>query len=325
MRVSILIPCKEINNYIRESISYILKLNFQDFEILLLPDEEQQENFSKTKIIPTGPVGPAQKRDLAISFAQGEILAFLDDDAYPRVDWLKNALIHFLDQQIAAVGGPAITPETDSFAQKISGAAFLSKFSGGNPERYWPVGKIRNIDDWPSVNLIVRKSDFLSVGGFDSKYWPGEDTQLCLNLIKKLNKKIIYDPSVLVYHHRRPGLLNHLKQIGGYGLHRGFFAKKMPETSFRLKYFIPSVFFIFAVLGWILLFLPFLFKMAYIIVWLAYLLALVISAADIYSKMKDFKVALAAIPYIFLTHIYYGLRFILGFIFIKNLDSQLRK
>lgn len=323
-KVSIIIPVKEINDYIRESVPWILNLDYENFEILILPDAKSEEKFGKTTLIPTGKVGPAEKRDLGSKYAGGEILAFLDDDAYPRKDWLKNAVYHFRNSNIAAVGGPAVTPDNNSFGQKVSGAVFLSKLSGGNPERYWPAGEPKEIDDWPSVNLLVRKTDFLRVGGFNSEFWPGEDTKLILDLIKKLNKKIIYDPRVFIWHHRRSGLLNHLRQVGGYGIHRGFFAKKYPETSFKLKYFIPAGFFIFVVLGWILLFFPHPFKFAYFSIWLIYLLALIVSFFDIYLKIKDIKVTLAAISYIFLTHLYYGWRFIKGFVFTKNLKSQLR-
>jgi len=312
MLVSIIIPVKEINDYIRESIPHILKLDYNDFEILIFPDIESREIFEKTKIIPTGEIGPAEKRNLSLKYARGEILAFLDDDAYPRSDWLKNAVRHFRDPDVAAVGGPAVTPESDSFWQKVSGAVFLNRLSGGNPERYWPIGGIREVDDWPSVNLLVRKSDFLKVSGFNSKFWPGEDTKLCLDLTKELNKKIIYDPNVLVYHHRRSGLKRHLKQVGGYGLHRGFFAKKYPGNSFKLKYFIPSFFFIFVIFGWVLLLLHSLFRLIYLGFWVSYILALAFSVFSIYKKTKDLKISLVAIPYIFLTHLCYGFRFIQG-------------
>lgn len=55
---------------------------------------------------------------------------------HPRSDWLKNAVRHFDDPNIAAVGGPAVTPPDDSFWQRVSGAVFLSKIGGGCPERY---------------------------------------------------------------------------------------------------------------------------------------------------------------------------------------------
>ena len=82
-RVSIIIPCKEIGDYARESIEHCLKLDYPDFEILVLPDAKSTLNLLGVRIIPTGPVGPAEKRDLAASKADSELLAFIDDDAYP--------------------------------------------------------------------------------------------------------------------------------------------------------------------------------------------------------------------------------------------------
>ena len=311
MKFSIIIPVKEINDYIRELMPKILAMDYSDFEILILPDIASSEVFPKTKIIPTGKVGPSQKRNLALQYADGEILAFLDDDGYPQSDWLKNAIKHFADSHVAAVGGPAVTPESDSFWQKVSGAVFLSKISGGNPARYWPIGKVKEVDDWPSVNLLVRKSDFAAVNGFNCAFWPGEDTKLCLDLTKA-NKKIIYDPEVLVYHHRRAGLKKHLKQVGGYGLHRGYFAKKYPENSCKLKYFLPSLFLISIVFSWLLGLYFFWARLFFVVVWFFYFLALIVAFFDINQKIKDFRVSLAALPYILLTHLVYGYKFLQG-------------
>lgn len=324
LKVSIVIPVKEVNDYIRESVPRILELDYKDYEILIFPDAKGNEEFEKTRIIPTGHVGPAEKRDLAVKYAEGEILAFLDDDAYPEKDWLEKAVRHFENPDVVAVGGPAVTPPHDSFWQKVSGAVFLSRLSGGSPERYWPAGKIKEVDDWPSVNLLVRKSDFEAVGGFDSAYWPGEDTKLCLDLVEKIGKKIIYDPDVRVYHHRRPGLKRHLRQVGSYGLHRGFFAKKYPRTSLKLNYFLPSFFFGFVLFGWICLFLPYPAKLAYPLAWIVYSAALLFSFCDIISKERNVMVALATLPYIFLTHVWYGFRFLKG-LATKDLKSKLRK
>ena len=311
MKVSIVIPVKEINDYIRESILRILELDYADFEILIFPDEKSDGIFEKIIIIPSGKTGPAQKRNLALQHAAGEILAFLDDDAYPEKGWLSKAVLHFGYSEVAAVGGPAITPENDSFWQKVSGAVFLSKISGGNPARYWPIGGVKQIDDWPSVNFLVRKSDFAAVGGFNCAFWPGEDTKLCLDLTKA-NKKIIYDPEVLVYHHRRAGLKKHLKQVGGYGLHRGYFAKKYPENSRKLKYFLPSIFLISIVAGWLLGLYFFWARLLFVLLWLIYGLALLVAFFDINQKIKNIKVSLATLPYILLTHLVYGYKFLQG-------------
>ncbi|HCP08753.1 MAG TPA: hypothetical protein DIT25_03085 [Candidatus Moranbacteria bacterium] len=173
------------------------------------------------------------------------------------------------------------------------------------------------------MNLSVRKSDFERVGGFSSEYWPGEDTKLCLDLVKN-SKNILYDPQLIAYHHRREGLLRHLKQVGGYGIHRGFFAKKFPETSFQFKYFIPSFFAGFAVFGAIFSFLWPAVRPLYFLGMSAYFLALLKALWDILKYEKNIPVALHSLYYIFFTHLAYGFRFIQGFVFTKKLKSKLR-
>lgn len=325
MKVDIIIPVKRINDYIHESVPQILNLDYEDYGIIILPDMSNGESFPKTRIIPTGNIGPAEKRNLALKLSTADILAFIDDDAYPRGDWLKNAVKHFKNSDIAAVGGTAITPPKDSFWQRVSGAVFLSQIGGGNPERYWPIGDIREIDDWPSVNLLVRREVFEAIGGFNSAYWPGEDTKLCLDIIK-LGKKIIYDPSIIVWHHRREGLIRHLRQIGRYGFHRGFFAKRFPATSRKFKYFLPSFFVTFLAAGAFLLLMKnsFLNQLYYAGI-SVYFLALVFAFYQIFDKERDFSISLVSLFYIFFTHIWYGIRFLQGYLFTKDLKSKLRK
>jgi glycosyltransferase involved in cell wall biosynthesis len=327
IKYSFIIPVKEVNDYIRESVPKILKIAREDYEIIIYPDSgyETTEAWPKTRQIPSGR-GPAVKRNLAVRDAQGEFLVFIDDDAYPREDILNILDEDFSDEKIAAVGGPAITPGSDSFLQKVSGAVFLSHFSGGFPERYVPVGKKHLVTDWPTVNLTVRKSAFMKAGGFDCNFWPGEDTKFCLDMIDKLKEKnnILYDPNVIVWHHRREGLLRHLKQVGGYGIHRGFFAKKYPKTSFKLRYFMPSLFLLFVIGGMILAHFSVFFEIVYILGWIVYGLAMLIVLFDITRRQKNLPIALYALIYVFLTHFVYGARFLQGFFFVKDLRSKLR-
>jgi len=324
MKVDIIIPAKQINSYIRESVPKILVLDYEEYSVIIFPDNFSGESFPRTRIIATGHTGPAQKRNLALKYSNADILAFLDDDAYPRKDWLKNAVRHFNNDAVAAVGGPAVTPRSDTFLQKVSGAVFLSRIGGGYPERYWPVGKPREVDDWPSVNLLVRKDVFEKINGFDSDYWPGEDTKLCLDIIKT-GGKIIYDPEVFVWHHRREGLKRHLRQIGRYGLHRGFFAKKLPETSRRFKYFLPSFFVLFLSIGSPLLLMNNFFINGLFFSSIGiYLLGLMFAFCEIFNKERDIAVSFFSLPYIVSTHIWYGIRFLQGFLLTKDLKSKLR-
>jgi GT2 family glycosyltransferase len=258
LSVAVIIPFQRYNDYVDETLTALenLEQKPKNLQVVLLPDapfsEQVNDSLKKRQltivVVSTGPVSPAIKRDRGAEITQSDVIALIDDDAYPKPDWLIQALPHFQNQEVTAVGGPQVTPPHDDFWQQVSGATFLSILNGGAMRsRYWPIASApREVDDWPSVNLLIRRTDFLAVGGFDSAYWPGEDTKLCLDLTQKLKKKMIYEPHAIVFHHRRAGLKRHLKQIGNYGLHRGFFAKTLPETSLRPIYFVPSLFTLFA-------------------------------------------------------------------------------
>lgn len=249
--VSIVIPCKAPTPYLTECLQACSELDYpkQLIQIIVLTDESAQISSPQVLCVPTGPVGPGKKRDLALSHCTGEIVAFIDDDTVPRWDWLRNAVRWFEDERIGAVGGPAPTPATDSLRRAASGAVYSSWLVAGTQSyRYFPaVG--RWVDDYPSCNLFIRKEVLTQVGGFDTAFWPGEDTILCAKITQDLKKKIWYDPDAVVYHHRRALFRGHLYQIQRYAEHRGYFVKRYPATSLRVPYFLPSCLVFFFIFG----------------------------------------------------------------------------
>ena len=308
--VSVIIPVKERNRYLKECITACQQLNYPDFEIIVLPDKKFKLPDKNVKIIPTGNLSPPEKRDIGIENARGKIIAFLDSDAFPLSQWLKYGVRYFGDNAIGAVGGPAITPPSDTFWPRVSGIIFSSFIVGGNCKfRYWPMPH-REVEDYPSCNLLVRSSVLKKIGGFNTVFYPGDDTILCSKIIHKAKKKIIYDPDVLVFHHRRPLFFKHFRQLAGYALHRGYFVRKFPQTSRKIPYFLPSVFVITVlVMGSLTAFLPFI--RPYYVTFLAIYGLLVLSTA---IKTMNYK----QIPVVFLgiiaTHITYGLWFIKGLV-----------
>ena len=154
------------------------------------------------------------------------------------------------------------------------------------------------------------------LGGFDTKFWPGEDTFLCLKIIKGLKKKIIYDPDVLVYHHRRSLFKGHLKQIANYAAHRGYFVKRFPETSLKFVYFLPSMLVFGLIIGLLLSFLNPAFKLIYISA-----VAIYLALAFILSISKDFRLTLLVFWGIMLSHLVYGIYFIKG-LFSRRLKEE---
>ena len=322
---SIIIPFKNWSSDLDECLIQIQKLSFKNFEVILLPDDPIEIPAAyqgmSISIIPTGAINPALKRDQGVSDSEGKYLAFIDDDAYPKNNWLDIAYKIFDTQpNTGAVGGPAITPNTDPFWARVSGAVFLSRFSGGFPERYIPKPPARVVNDWPSVNLIVRREIFEAVGGFGSEFWPGEDTLFCQKISQKTSKIILYEPELIIWHHRRKELQKHLRQIGNYGLHRGYFTKIFSGNSRKIIYFIPSLWVVFILTGFVVsLFIKWV-SIFYLAGWISYFIVLAISLKDI-CRYETKSVGYCAIPYILLTHLWYGIKFVQGLITTKLISS----
>jgi hypothetical protein len=159
----------------------------------------------------------------------------------------------------------------------------------------------------------VRRRDFLAAGGFNCRYYPGEDTKLCLELTKRLGKRIIYDPEVVVYHHRRPLFWEHFRQIGRYAIHRGYFVKAFPATSRRPLYFLPTVFVAGLLGGGIGALTPVrALRTAYVLALATYGAALGATWLDLVRRTRRPVLAAVATLGVVLTHLVYGVLFLKG-------------
>ena len=243
--VSVVIACPNGSWMLDECLAALERQTYRSFEVIVLPDGELAASQAgyPLSVIPTGKVRPAEKRNIGIKAAKGEIVAFIDDDAYPDSRWLESAVKYFGEPTIGALGGPGVTPPGDGFWARCGGRVYENIFVSGNYRYRYLGGRVRkDIDDYPSCNLFVRRDVLDAIGGYRTDFWPGEDTLLCEDIVRKAKKRIVYDPWTLVYHHRRPLFAAHLRQLGRYGFHRGYFVKRFPATSCRLSYFVPTMF-----------------------------------------------------------------------------------
>ncbi len=327
MRFSVIIPVRTITDNLKEAVSHLKKVKYYDFEVLIVLDEDIKVNFGpredRFKVLAVGPKSPGEKRNFAATQATGDVLAFIDDDAYPDSNWLRAAANIFeKNQDLYALGGPALTPQDAPVEEEMAGMLLESYLTGAGTTYRHRTSYKRWIDDFPSVNLFVKKAAFLEIGGFNKDFWPGEDTKLCLDLINKYGRKFLYDPEPIVFHHRRVLFKPYLEQIARYGMHRGYFARAYPKNSRKLSYFVPSVFILWSVLGLVhalfyMEYLPY-----YMLIMFLYLVLVFAESQKASIKKRSYK----AFQYMFLgiirTHITYGLNFLKGFFFKPSLELR---
>ena len=312
MKVSVVIPLRRLNAYVRESLAHLARQTYRDFDVYVVTDEPETIAYDGLVVhcLASGAVPPNYKRAMAAKQSDAEVVALLDDDAYPVPEWLAAAVAHFASDDVVAVGGPGVTPPEDPPSQQASGAIYASSLvSAGYVYRYLP-GTLRDVDDYPSCNLLVRREPFARHVGECLRYWPGEDTKLCMLLTTVERKRIVYEPRALVYHHRRPLFWGHFRQVWNYAVHRGFFAKRYPETSLRPQYFVPSTFLVGNVLALAALALLPGSRAMLGAVALAY--AALVTASALRSRGEAHVHAGLLALGIYMTHVTYGLGFLSG-------------
>jgi glucosyl-dolichyl phosphate glucuronosyltransferase len=222
IKVSIITSCytSERLKDIKQLIDSIASQTNQNFEALIVAERSielkdtianyiQEKGYLHIKVLfNTGPHGISAARNLAISQAEGDILAFVDDDAVVDYQWV-NAIIKSFegDESIVGVTGP-IKP----LWEKLSMVWFP-------PEFYWifsctsndPAEKIE-VRNGYGTNLSFDRRAFIKCGLFDpelgvkgrgKKGWqePGaEETELSIRITKSTGKRIIFNPDVRVEH-----------------------------------------------------------------------------------------------------------------------------
>ncbi|GAF90754.1 unnamed protein product, partial [marine sediment metagenome] len=113
--ITVIIPAKNEENYIDKCIEGIKAIDFNknQMEIIVVDNGSKDRTIniasnSGAKVIEVQDVTIGELRNYGAKVAKGEILAFLDADCIPHKKWLKNALWHFDNPDVACVGSEPI-------------------------------------------------------------------------------------------------------------------------------------------------------------------------------------------------------------------------
>lgn len=235
--VSAIVPLIELGDYGRRCIAALLE--HDGVEVVLIPDAAPADLDPRVVCVPSGPANTSVKRQLGLEASRGRYIALIDDDALPAGGW-PQAAIRVLEQEpdVGAVAGPTLTPDDEPELGQISFRLYASPLvSGPHRWRYAQVAA-RDVDDAPSVNLVLRREDAQAVR-LDTPWAFGEDTVVCERLVRA-GRRIRYVPDLVVLHSRRPLWRGHLRQLYRWSRRRGAFARAGGVNSLRPSYFAPT-------------------------------------------------------------------------------------
>jgi GT2 family glycosyltransferase len=224
-RISIVVCSYNGSRTIRDTLEGLDRLDYPDYEVIVVDDGSTDATpeiarSHDVKLISTPNQGLAAARNVGLAAASGEIVAYLDDDAYPDPDWLTYLAIGFTDSEVCGVGGPNLLPPEDGdVAECVANAP-------GGPAHVL-VGD-REAEHIPGCNMAFRKDWLLAVGGFDPQFrCAGDDVDLCWN-VQRIGGRIGFHAGALVWHHRRGSIARYWKQQLGYGKAEALLARKWP-------------------------------------------------------------------------------------------------
>ena len=158
--------------------------------------------------------GPATARNKGAEIAQGEFLAFTDDDCQPAPDWLKQFAQGFADAPSAMIGGKTINALNDNPFSAASQKLIDYLYDYYNPAK----GKDAF---FASNNIAMPAAGFQALNGFDVSFplAAAEDRDFCDRW--NLQLPMLYLPEAQVNHYHNLSLASFWKQHFGYG--RGAF------------------------------------------------------------------------------------------------------
>jgi cellulose synthase/poly-beta-1,6-N-acetylglucosamine synthase-like glycosyltransferase len=225
-RVSVVVCTHNGSRTIRECLEGLRRLDYPDLEVIVVDDGSSDGTAEivgeyDVRLISTENEGLSNARNIGLAAATGEIVAYLDDDAYPDPHWLHYLAAAFETSEHAGVGGPNIPPGGDGLI-----ADCIANAPGG------PIHVLlsdRVAEHIPGCNMAFRKDRLKAIGGFDPQFRvAGDDVDVCWRL-QECGWTLGFHPAAMVWHHRRNSVLTYWKQQRGYGRAEAMLKHKWPE------------------------------------------------------------------------------------------------
>ncbi len=224
-RVSVVVCTHNGEATLSQCLDRLRALSYPDFETIVVDDGSTDRSAEIAReqgatLVQTEHRGLSFARNAGVARASGEIVAFLDDDAYPDHDWLHYVAASLRDPGHAGMGGPNIPPEDDGLVAECVAAA-----PGG------PIHVLisdREAEHVPGCNMAFRKDALEEIGGFDERFRAaGDDVDVCWRLQER-GRTLGFSAGAVVMHRRRDSIGRYLKQQYGYGKAEALLERKWP-------------------------------------------------------------------------------------------------
>jgi GT2 family glycosyltransferase len=229
-RISVVVCTHNGAATLDECLQGVERLGYPDYETIVVCDGCSDDSAAIARrhgatVLEVEHRGLSAARNAGSLCAGGEVVAFLDDDAYPDPDWLHYLVAGLRDRHHGGVGGPNIPPPDAGLTAESVAVA-----PGG------PIHVLvsdREAEHVPGCNMAFRKRALEEIGGFDERFRvAGDDVDVCWRL-QEAGWKLGFSAGAVVMHHRRASVRGYLRQQFGYGKAEALLERKWPERYNR--------------------------------------------------------------------------------------------
>ncbi|RMG93268.1 MAG: glycosyltransferase [Chloroflexi bacterium] len=197
--------------------------------------------------------GPAAARNQGIRLAQGDIVAFTDDDCQPPPDWLEQLAAGFARHpEVVGVSGYQEAPDHLLQTNPIARAEQIARYQRWGKAAHQAQTGGYEIPGFGTNNVAYKRQILLEMGGFDESFpvAAGEDADLKWRITEK-GHQLLYLP-LKVTHYRdytwRAEWASSIRRgIGAYWFevrrgHAPGFGRITLRLGKRLLSFVPDLF-----------------------------------------------------------------------------------
>ncbi|MCR4317119.1 MAG: glycosyltransferase [Planctomycetes bacterium] len=232
--VSAIIPCLDPDDVLEKLIESIAKQSGEVEEIIVVDDGSSPAIDTRKFEPPLVRViahprnlGLATARNTGIMEARTKFVAFFDCDVVPAPDAIEKMLARIAsDENVVGVGGRAIEVSRENLADRWR-ANFWVQSLGES--------LIEDAPFLPGLGAMFRRDALLDAGMYDARFRTnGEDVDVSQRLISE-GGRLVYDPEVELYHHRRDDLRSILRMVRRHALGQMNALLKNAKTSQRSR------------------------------------------------------------------------------------------
>jgi len=250
MFISVVVCTYSLDNFqnLIDAVDSLLSQTHKEIEIIIVVDGNEelyhriveaygaQESIKAVSIKEN--IGVSGARNTGIRAAQGDVIAFFDDDAVAEKRWIEKLVNTYKEFDAISVGGkilPIWLPKKPDYFPEELGWLVGMTGEGFAEEK---VHEIRNT--WES-NMSFKKEVFEKVGLFNenfgfakggTSYMQGPAAEFSLRMKYKLGKGVIYNPEAVIYH-KNPLSKTRVKLLLKRSFYQGY-------SKVMLKKFSPS-------------------------------------------------------------------------------------